>query len=178
MCHGIAIVGANGSGKTTLGRALASLSGFRHMDIEDYAFQDTAVPYAQMRTQAEIRALLLADIQAHPAFVLSAVNCDFGREINSRYGLILYLKTSQDVRLARIKQRSAAQFGERMLPGGDLYEHEARFLAFAAARTMERTDAWLQTVRCPVLTLDGAAPVAENAALAKAAYEKLHVRAP
>lgn len=38
--HGIIIFGANGSGKTTLGRELAGLLGFRHMDIEDYYFEN------------------------------------------------------------------------------------------------------------------------------------------
>lgn len=73
MVRGIAVVGPNGSGKTTLGGLLAAACGCRHMDIEDYYFRPSAIPYADPRTRAEARALLLADMKKHRRFVFSAV---------------------------------------------------------------------------------------------------------
>ena len=47
--HGIIIFGANGSGKTTLGRELANILNFKHMDIEDYHFKKSEIPYTVER---------------------------------------------------------------------------------------------------------------------------------
>ena len=40
MINRIAIVGGNGSGKTTLGAALSKELNCKHMDIENYYFED------------------------------------------------------------------------------------------------------------------------------------------
>jgi len=38
--NGILLFGANGSGKTTLGRELARILNFKHIDHENYAFEE------------------------------------------------------------------------------------------------------------------------------------------
>jgi len=43
--HDIIIFGANGSGKTTLGRELACILNFKHIDIEDYCFEESEIQY-------------------------------------------------------------------------------------------------------------------------------------
>lgn len=58
--HGIIIFGANGSGKTTLGRELAGLLGFRHMDIEDYYFEKSEIPYTVKRSRKDCLELMIA----------------------------------------------------------------------------------------------------------------------
>lgn len=175
MRHGIAIVGGNGSGKTTLGKRLAGLLGYRHMDIENYAFKTSAIPYAAPRTREEIQALLLADIKKHGSFVLSAVNCDFGDEINAFYDCILCIRAPLAVRLARVRQRSVAQFGARVREDGDLYEQEQAFFHFVASRTMDQTDAWLQRIERPVLYVDGTEPVESSIKKIEAALSTLFV---
>lgn len=163
MSYGIAVVGANGSGKTTLGRYLADLLGYQHMDIEDYYFKESVIPYANSRTREEVRALLLADMKKHDRFVLSAVNCDFGNEINTLYDCVVYIEAPLEIRLERIKRRAVDKFGSRVLKGGDMYEQEQDFFEFVAARTMDKTDAWLRSTECPVIHVDGTEPVAHNA---------------
>lgn len=162
MCHGIAIVGANGSGKTTLGKYLADLLEYRHMDAEDYFFKDSVIPYTDSRTREEVQTMLLADIKRCGSFVISSVNGDYGASINSLYEYVVYLDAPLKVRLERVKKRSFNQFGSRVLPGGDLYEREQEFYKFVALRTMEKTDAWLKNVKCPVIHVDGTKEVAEN----------------
>ena len=73
MIQGIAIVGGNGSGKTTLGKALADHLGWKAMDVEDYYFKPSSIPYADSRTKEEVTQLLLADIKHHKRFVFSSV---------------------------------------------------------------------------------------------------------
>ncbi|MDR7855204.1 shikimate kinase [Tissierella sp.] len=48
--HGIIVFGANGSGKSTLGRELANLLNFKYMDIEDYHFYKSKIPYTLERS--------------------------------------------------------------------------------------------------------------------------------
>lgn len=163
MSHGIAIVGANGSGKTTLGKHLADLLGYKHMDAEEYSFKDSAIPYTNSRTKEEVLELLSADMKKYDRFILSAVNCDFGDDINAMYDCIIYIKAPLKIRLDRIKKRSANKFGRRVLKGGDLYEQEQKFYDFVSSRTMDKTDTWLQSMTCPVICVDGTEPIASNA---------------
>lgn len=162
MIHGIAIVGGNGSGKTTLGKALARHLGWQAMDVEDYYFRPSSNPYADPRTKEEVIQLLLADMKKHKRFVFSSVNCDYGPEINRHYACVIYLQVSTDIRLARVKQRAIDKFGHRVLEGGDMYGQEQKFFNFVASRSMEKTDAWVSTLTCPVVYLDGTQPIADN----------------
>lgn len=167
MEHGIAIVGANGSGKTTLGKHLSKSLGFKHMDAEDYYFRDSVIPYGNSHTREEVQNFLLADIKRNGRFILSAVNCDFGKGINPLYDCVIYIKTPLEARLQRIKQRSLTKFGNRVLKGGDLYEQEQAFYHFVALRTMDKTDAWLQSVKYPVIYVDGTKPIAYTLKIVK-----------
>ena len=167
MVRGIAVAGANGSGKTVLGRRLAALLGYRHLDAEDYSFGPSSVPYTNPRPQREVRERLFAEIETCGRFVLSAVNCDFGEAINATYGCAVYIQAPLCVRLARIQQRSARQFGSRVLEGGDMYGQEQRFYSFVASRTMEPAEAWLRGLDCPVIRVDGTQPVEDNAKMLK-----------
>lgn len=167
MSHGIAIVGANGSGKTTLGKHLAALLGYKYMDIEDYYFKDSEVPYANPRTKEEVQELLLAHITKQDHFILSAVNCDFGYDINAMYDFIIYTKVPLEIRLNRVKERSLNKFGSRVLEGGDMYEQEQKFYNFVASRTMDKTDTWLQRIKCPIICVDGTESIVRNANMIK-----------
>lgn len=53
--------------------------------------------------------------------------------------------------LQRVRGRSFRKFGERMLPGGDLYEQEERFFDFAASGSEEGVEDWAYSVGCPVI---------------------------
>lgn len=167
MSYGIAIVGANGSGKTTLGKHLADLLGYKHMDVEDYYFKDSAIPYANPRTREEVQELLLVDMKKQGQFILSAVNCDFGDDINAMYNCVIYINAPLEIRLNRVKQRSVSKFGSRVLEGGDMYEQEQNFFNFVSSRTMDKTDTWLQSIKCPIICVDGTAAIASNAKLIK-----------
>lgn len=79
---GIIICGANGSGKTTIGRELANALNYKHMDIEDYYFIESKIPYSKSRTRDEVQRLILKDIEKHNHFIITAVNGDMGQEIN------------------------------------------------------------------------------------------------
>ena len=75
---------------------------------------------------------------------------------------MVYLDVPLDVRMKRIRQRAIDKFGDRVLPGGDMYEQEESFFAFAEKRTPEKIEDWLKTLSHKVLRLDGTKPLQEN----------------
>ena len=162
MQYGICVCGLNGSGKTTMGAALAKELNFKHMDIENYYFTQSDNPYASARTRDEVEVLLLEDIKQNPCFVFSAVNGNMNSEINSCYDLVVYLEVPLELRMKRIRQRAYEKFGDRVLPGGDMYEQEEKFFAFAKKRTPEKIEEWLKTLTCRVIRLDGTKAVEYN----------------
>jgi adenylate kinase family enzyme/GNAT superfamily N-acetyltransferase len=155
MSHGILVCGLNGAGKTTLARELALLLGYKHMDIEDYYFLPSEIPYTRSRTQEECIPLMLADMDKHTNFVLSAVIGDFGNEIIKRFDLAVIIDAPLDVRMARVLKRDIDRFGNRVLEGGDLYEQQMRFRNKVAARPADYAEQWAKTLACPVLRIDG-----------------------
>jgi len=149
------VFGANGSGKTTLGRELASALGCKHIDHEDYAFNESDIPYANPRTFEKCAELMLADIEKYRAFVLSAVTGDFGDVITQYYTLAVYLFAPLELRLERIEQREYDKFGDRVREGGDMYERRLEFHDFVASRPLSRIEKWAETLTCPVISIDG-----------------------
>lgn len=67
-----------------------------------------------------------------------------------------------DIRMSRVRSRSFQKFGDRMLPGGDLYEQEEAFFNMAAARTEDYAEEWLKSLNCPIIKADGTIVVFEK----------------
>ena len=170
----ILICGLNGAGKSTLGRALAEAAGYAFRDIEDYYFpkDDAANPYATARSEAEVSALLLRDLQQYPRMILAAVRANYDDAIPAMLTRAIHIVVPREIRLQRIRERSLRKFGDRALPGGDLYEAEKRFRESAGdyetgtkSPNLQEHTAWLQSLPCPMLRLNGALPPEHNCAL-------------
>lgn len=162
--HGIIIFGPNGSGKTTIGRELARILGFKHMDIEDYHFAPSDVPYTIERTREDCLNLMLGDIEKHRSFVLTAVMGGFGDVIQSFYELGVCLSAPVELRMKRIKQRAFEQHGVRVREGGDMWEQQKQFMEFAANRPLAKIDRWAETLTCPIIRVDATEDYRSNAA--------------
>lgn len=154
MPCGIIILGLNGSGKTTVGRELAQLLNYKRMDVEDYYFPSSGIPFSVHRTKEEVQQLMWKDICTSGNYVLSSVSCDWGEQIIGTLQLAVFLSASLEVRLARIKQREFARFGPRVLDGGDMYESQRRFHDFVASRQEEPIKQTASLLPCPVLEID------------------------
>ena len=181
MNKGIVIFGLNGAGKSTLAHALAMKLGYREMDVEDYYFPQQresrmrsmegmgdeshgGIPFALSRTQEEVQRALIRDMDAAHGFVLACVNLKWDDEIIRRIDLAVRLTAPLDERLARIEARETRRFGDRVLPGGDMYARQTEFRRMVAGRDESTLDANEKRLSCPVLHLDGRAPVDENVA--------------
>ncbi len=161
----IIICGLNGAGKSTLGKILAKRLHYEFRDIEDYYFPktDDKYEYSVQRTEEEVAALLLKDLEEHADIVLASVRGNYSEQIEKLFDLAVYIDIPKETRMARIRKRSNDKFGDRMLPGGDLYESEERFFKLVEARTDDHAKAWLSDLSCPVIYIDGITEVEENA---------------
>ena len=82
--------------------------------------------------------------------------------INENYTLVVFLEAPLNTRMKRIRQRAIDKFGDRVLPGGDMYEQEEIFFAYAKKRTPDKIENWLKTLSCKAIRLDGTKPIQEN----------------
>ena len=163
---GILIFGLNGAGKSTLGKALARAMHGHFIDHEDLVFPktDPLDPYAAPRSRDEVEQLLLREMEAHPNFIFASVKGNYSKRILARFQYAVLIDVPKEIRLQRVKQRSFETFGQRMQPGGDLYEQEERFFAMVESRENSTIDGLAQAPSCPILWIDGTKPVEESIA--------------
>ena len=166
MEKGIVVCGLNGCGKSTLGRALAKELGFSFIDNEDLFFTRTeeSAPYSNACTRAEAEAKLREAVKGEGSFVFAAVRGDYGKEVEALYQYAVYIEVPAEIRQQRLHSRSFRKFGDRMLPGGDLYQAEEQFFQKAAMRTDAYVLDWLGSLNCKVIRVDGTEPVEKNIA--------------
>lgn len=163
---GILVCGLNGAGKSTLGRALAEKLNFHFIDNEDLYFPktDPKYLYASPRTREEVEKLLFDEIRAHKSFIFASVKGDYGEDLCAHLRCAVLISVPRELRLQRVKNRSFQKFGDRILPGGDLYEREKDFLDLVSSRSENMVEDWARSLRCPIIRVDGTKPAAENVA--------------
>ena len=179
---GIAIFGLNGAGKSTLTHALAKELNYYEMDVEDYYFPNQResrrqaleqvetesvnateeLPYSNPRSKAEVQTAILEDIKKYPKFIIAGVNMNWCEEILSNIEYAFWVKAPLEKRLERIQYREEKRFGERALPGGDMYEQQKEFRNVVASREEKSLEECVQKLSCEVVILDGTMPVEYN----------------
>jgi len=156
MIHRLHILGASGSGTTTLGRALAERLQYLHFDTDDYFWLPTDPPYTNQRERTERQQLLMDDITAQNAWVLSGSLFGWGDVAIPLFALVVFLWIPQDIRMERLRQREHARFGERISLAGTCTRPPKRF--WRGQRHMMR-EVWTSgadnvmtsgSVHCPV----------------------------
>lgn len=164
MGTGILLCGLNGAGKSTLGKALAEKLDFHYIDNEDLFFSKNAPTYlyAVQRDREEVERLLLEEIADHPDFVFTSVKGDYGEAARARFQYAVWVDVPRELRLRRVRERSYQKFGDRMLPGGELYEQEEGFFRFVSGRAEDTVEQWLRFFPGPVLRVDGREPVEKS----------------
>ena len=164
MGTGIIVCGLNGSGKSTLGKALAKKLHFHFIDNEDLYFPktDSHYIYASPRTRKEVEKLLWSEISEHENFVFTSVKGDYGKKIYPFFQYVVLIDVSKDIRMQRVRDRSFQKFGKRMRSGGDLHEQEEKFFDFVKSRPENTVEEWVQSIKCPVIRIDGTKSIEEN----------------
>ena len=154
---GILICGLNGAGKSTVGKLLAERLGWMFIDNEDLYFPKTDPMYlfSAERTREEVVRILEEKIRENHHFVFAAVRGDYGGELMASLDCAVLLHVPRETRSRRVRERSFAKFGKRILRGGDLFEKESAWFARVDSRPEDYVTAWLETVDCPVIRADG-----------------------
>lgn len=170
MGKGILVCGLNGSGKSTLGKALAKELGLHFIDNEDLFFARTGEhqPYTNPRSRKEAQALFAEEVRGHDRFVFAAVRGDYAEDLYDLYQYVVLLEVPKEIRMQRVRDRSFRKFGRRMLPGGDLFAQEEAFFEFVKKRPEDYVRKWVESLKCPVIRLDGTKTTEENIAFIKA----------
>ena len=175
MSNRIIVCGGNGAGKSTLGKRLATELGWTFRDIEEYYFpvNNTDYNYSEARTKEEVSKLLLADMRKHENFILASVKGEFGSEVSKLFTCAILIDVPKELRMERIRKRSNQKFGNRMLPGGDLYEKEEQFFDMVENRPEDYTTRWLETVDMPIIRVDGTKAIEDNVVKIKEELRKM-----
>ena len=168
---GVHVVGASGSGTTTLGRALAGRRGWAFLDTDEYFWLPSEPPFQHIRERGERQARLGAALRAQPDWVLSGSLCGWGDVFIPLFELVVFLWVPPDIRLARLRARERARYGDAVAPGGPRHDQSEAFLAWAAGyderldvpeRCRRLHETWLAALPCPVLRIEGTAAVEAN----------------
>lgn len=182
MLNGIALFGLNGGGKSTLAHALAKQLGYFEIDVEDYYFPEQRksrkwamehdeimvtehlgdIPFSSPRTKEEVQNALLKDMQSHHKFIISGVTMNWNDDILSRIDIAFWVQAPLEERLKRIKTREEKRFGERVLPGGDMYTQQIEFQNVVGDRDSKKAEESAKRLKCPIIVLDGTMSVEEN----------------
>jgi adenylate kinase family enzyme len=166
----IHITGAAGAGVTTLGRAVAGALALPHHDTDDYFWLPTIPPYRDMRAPADRLRLMDEMFLARADWVLSGSLDGWGHGLADLFDLVVFLRAPTEVRLARLRDREARHFGaDAVGPGGWRHAETEDFIEWAShyddgsrvGRNLARHEAWLASLACPVVRLDGTRSLGE-----------------
>ena len=166
--RGILIFGSSGAGKTTLGRAVSERLGCPYFDLDDYIWKKTAIPFTERYDREERIARLSADIFRTDRFVMAGTLEGYDEPFLPYLGLAVHLNAPAGIRRERVHARELSEYGDRVLPGGDMFEVHERFLdeivLYESGRYLQHHCDWAKMLPCRVLFLNGEIPVEENAA--------------
>jgi len=102
--------------------------------------------------------------------VISGSLVDWGDELIPLFTLVIRLVTDTGIRMERLKAREKQKFGDRIMPGGDMYTNHTEFIEWARKydtgsvdmRSKAKHDEWQKLLLCKQIVLDGADDLEEN----------------
>ena len=165
------LFGASGTGVTTLGRALSQTLEVPYFDTDDYFWLPTAPPFTERRPAAARDARLATDLAQAPHWILGGSVVGWGEHWRTAFELAVFLWLPPSLRLARLRTRELARYGDVIFTEPARATQYQAFLSWAAGyddnstgghRTIANHTAWLARLRCPVLELRGDLSVAER----------------
>lgn len=166
----IHIYGASGSGTSTLGRKISEELDYKFMDTDDYFWLPTDPRYTTKRSKEERLALMKKDILENDNVVISGSLVDWGDELIPLFTLAIRMVTDTEIRIGRLMIREKKKFGDRIMPGGDMYTSHTEFIEWARKydtgsvnmRSKEKHDEWQKLLMCKQIVLNGADDLEEN----------------
>jgi adenylate kinase family enzyme len=147
---------------------LADALAISHHDTDDYFWRPTNPPYREMREVADRLRLMREVFLDRSDWVLSGSFDGWGDPIIPHLDLVVFLYVPTAIRLERLRAREARRFGtDAVALGGAMHQQAEYFVEWAShyddcsreGRNLARHQAWLATLPCRVLRLDGCRPL-------------------
>ena len=147
-----------------MGRMLADRMEYEFIDNEDLYFPKTDPLYmfSGPRSAEEVIQLLEERISENNRFIFASVRGNYGCRLIASLDRIILIEVPKQIRSQRVRDRSYQKFGNRVLPGGDLYDRENKWFSLTETRPETYVTDWLETINCPLIRIDGTLPVEEN----------------
>ncbi|MGU3577283.1 adenylate kinase, partial [Brucellaceae bacterium C25G] len=140
----------------------------QHIDVDDYYWLPTDPPFT-IKRPPEDRVKLIQESLGNDGWVLTGSFDGWGDVLIHNVDLIVFVDTATSIRMDRLISREKKRHGDRILPGGDMFEIHIAFREWASkyddpdfsGRNRSRHHEWLSHQNAPVLQLDGASPVSD-----------------
>lgn len=160
--HRIHIFGASGSGTTTLGLALSKELHIRHLDTDAYYWKRTDPPFVEANEASDRIRQIRHDVAGVDNWILSGSICGWGDPLLSYITTAVFLYLEPSTRMKRLVMRELQRYGDRIQPGGDIYEQHLKFISWAEGydtavapiRSLDLHEKWMATLSCPVIKLN------------------------
>ena len=157
----INIFGSSGSGTTTLAKALSNELDCHHIDVDDLMWKKTDPPFTIKRDIETIKQLFDKEIENQENVVISGSLVNIYDDLKCHIHLFIYMNLDIETRIKRINKREYKRFGNRIKPGGDLYQKHQDFLQWVSdyehnpetLRSRKQHLSWLNDVDAPVLKI-------------------------
>lgn len=185
MPKGIILFGAMGVGDTTLGKEVSKQLNYLHVDLDDFHWRwDTAIPYTIFRSREERTQSIMQAILQTSHFVMSGSMWSIRKSFEPMFGMAVFMTAPPEICAERIRMRSVARWGDRVLLGGDMYESNNLYKDYLAHAKIYEQDIfpnmcriqheqWIKELPCPVIRVDGTKPISENTQLVVSKYLNL-----
>src|SRR5258708_10576377 len=161
---------AGGGGIKSSAGAWCELITIPKNNTVNYVRGPTGPPYQTKRERADRLRLMREMFLPRADWVLSGALDGWGDDIIPHFDLVVFLSTSAERRLQRLRAREAAHFAaDAAAPGSWRHKDTEEFIEWAShyddgdreARSLARQQTWLAALLCPVLRLDGSRSLPE-----------------
>lgn len=162
----IQVIGASGVGKSTLCRYIGETAGIHWIDTDRYLWKDA--DFTENRPVEERLRMFRNDMDRHESYVASGSVHTWNPQGFRDRDLLVLLLLDEDIRMRRLYDREFANFGARMLPGGDHEQVTREFLDWCKTYLTADENAvcslalhrrFLREASCKTLELDANQPV-------------------
>jgi len=159
----ILIFGASGSGTTTLGKKIERGTNFKHLDVDDYYWKKTKLPFQEKIPLNKRNENLKADFEKFENIIVSGSMVSWGKEWETSFDLAIFIRLDNEERMKRLKKREVERYGEKLLTDKNIQRNSKEFLEWANqyenpnfdGRSFKIHNNWIELLDCKILTIDG-----------------------
>jgi adenylate kinase family enzyme len=159
----ILIFGASGSGTTTLGKEIEKRTDFIHLDVDDYYWKKTELPFQEKIPLVERNENLKTDFKKYQNVTVSGSMISWGKEWETAFDLAVFIRLENNERMERLKKRETKRYGENLLNNKKIQQNSKAFLEWADqyenpnfdGRTLKVHNTWIELLNCKTLMIDG-----------------------